>query len=372
MQERISRWARQHGPAIVLAAARDRIERGRVGAAPLAVDLDPTQRGQVGQLLGLDWQVSGRGPTLKGLRSALAEHDVALEALLEFLGGPLIDRRAVRAAARAERADELNASRALLASVLPPDLVDEVVATCLPSRSPRAQAEKLARVAGRLPAEVYLPVLAAECFGDSHALDRNRSLGRAAARMAALLSGRSPLSRDFGAEQWRDAWAAAGVSCDRVSTMVLILNVALTGAPEVAAVTGITGEPVWLTARLLDRAELPVPLPARVFVCENPSIVESAADRLGARCAPLICTFGIPSQAALTLLRRLDTAGVRLSVRADNDHAGQAIVRTVRSAAPGSDLWRYGPDAPTYEEQLVAELLADLSVEHDRSGPSPS
>ena len=31
-----------------------------------------------------------------------------------------------------------------------------------------------------------------------------------------------------------------------------------------------------------------------VFVCENPSVVAAAADRLGRRCRPLLCTEGSP------------------------------------------------------------------------------
>ncbi len=358
---RVQEWSRLPGPALVLAAARERIENGHTGGAGLAVALHAEQRHQVGQLLGIAWEVSGKPPTLPQLRAALEPYGVELESLLVELGGPLVDRRALRAAARASRESEQSAAKAVLAEVLPSDIGDEVERVCLPPRNPLIRAEHLATIARRLPAEVYLPVLAAECFGDAHALDRNRSLGRAAARMAALLGGRPVPDGSFGAQQWRDAWAGVGVSCDRVSTMVLTLNLPLAGPPTVRAVTGVAGEPVWLTARLLDQADLPDPLPQCVFVCENPSVVESAADRLGASCQPLICTFGIPSQAALTLVRRLDAAGVRLLVRADSDPAGQAIVATVRAAAPGAELWRYGPDAATYEEQLMDGLLADLA-----------
>lgn len=356
----LERWARQPGPAKVLATARARIERGAANAM-LRVELTDDEREQVGRLLGIDWQVSRRPITLKALRAALTGATSTLEDLLEAVGGPLIDRRELRAAAARSRLDERQAARAELAQHLPDALVEQVAAACLPTRAPLARARQLARVAAELPAEVYLPVLAAECFGDSHALDRNRSLGRAAARMAALLGGVSVPSGSLTAQEWRDAWASVQVSCDRVSTMVLTLNLPLTGPDPVPALTGAAGEPVWLTARLLDRAGPPDPLPDNVFVCENPSVLESAADRLGARCRPLICTFGIPSQAALMLTRMLDEAGVRLFVRADNDRAGQQIVAAVQASAPHSVPWRFDIDSPTYEEQVLPDLLADLA-----------
>lgn len=356
----LDRWAAQLGPAAVLAAARDRVERG-VANSSLTVDLSADERHRVGQLLGVDWVVSRKPPTLKLLRAALAPYQVTLEEFLERVGGPLVDRPAQRAAAAQSKLDERQAALAELARALPSEIVQQVAAFCLPSRAPLSHARQLAQVASKLPAELYLPVLAAECFGDSHALDRNRTLGRSAARMAALLSGLPAPSGALSAQEWRDAWAAVGVSCDRVSTMVLTLNLPLTGPDAVRALTGVAGEPVWLTARLLDRATPPDPLPPNVFVCENPSVLESAADRFGATCRPLICTFGIPSQAALTLVRLLDRGGVQLAVRADNDRAGRQIVAALRAAAPSSRLWRFDADSPTYEEQVLPDLLADLS-----------
>ena len=98
-----------------------------------------------------------------------------------------------------------------------------------------------------------------------------------------------------------------------------------------------------------------------VFVCENPSIVESAADRLGAGSAPLVCTYGKPSLAALTLLRALNRCGARLCVRADNDTTGRAIVPSILALCPGAVTWRFDETSPTFEEQLVDDLLADLA-----------
>jgi len=71
-------------------------------------------------------------------------------------------------------------------------------------------------------------------------------------------------------------------------------------------------------------------------VCENPPVVEAAADALGAACPPLVCTDGVPTAAVLELLDRLVASGCDLWVRADFDAAGQTIVETVRRKANGS------------------------------------
>ena len=128
------------------------------------------------------------------------------------------------------------------------------------------------------------------------------------------------------------------------------------------------GEPVWLTLRSLT-GDLALSRPAEVFVCENPSILESAADRLGARSAPLICTFGRPSLAAIRLLRALaGTASMR--IRADSDPAGWGIVDTMIAAVPSATLWRMAPTSLAYEEELIEVLLGDLSGATRRASPA--
>jgi len=59
-----------------------------------------------------------------------------------------------------------------------------------------------------------------------------------------------------------------------------------------------------------------------VFVCENVTVLEAAADELGSACPPMVCTDGVPSSAALDLVGRLAAEGCRISVRADVDEAG--------------------------------------------------
>ena len=44
----------------------------------------------------------------------------------------------------------------------------------------------------------------------------------------------------------------------------------------------------------------------------DPNIVSIAADRLGAACAPLVCTDGMPAAAQRVLLKQLSDAGAKL------------------------------------------------------------
>ena len=62
-----------------------------------------------------------------------------------------------------------------------------------------------------------------------------------------------------------------------------------------------------------------------VSVCENPSIVMAAADRLGAACGPLVCVEGMPSSVTSRLLVQLRQQGANLRVHADFDFGGIAI-----------------------------------------------
>ncbi len=164
----------------------------------------------------------------------------------------------------------------------------------------------------------------------------------------------------FTPQGWREAWAGVGVVCDQVSSQVLVLNLPLQGeAPAVAISTAANGEPVWLTLRsMVGTLAIPNNVPT-VFVCENPSIVEAAADAFGASSLPLICTFGRPSAAALQLLKAIGSDTV-IKVQADADATGRAIVDALIASHHTAVPWRMPETGVVYEEQLVDELLIDL------------
>ncbi|NLE96905.1 MAG: hypothetical protein GX596_02810, partial [Propionibacterium sp.] len=253
-------WARAPGPAKALRLIRERHENGRLGVrARVEAGLTSSERVEVGRFLEADWAPSGRPLMVQRLREGLAANGVGLEELLEAVGGPLVDRRAERAAARDARAAE-RAERA-------------------------AMVERVVDEAEAAPVE-HLAVLAARLFADSHALDRSAVLGRAVARRLAERAAtdeRPYVDPVLDASAWRDAWASVGVLCDAVSAQVLVLNLPLVGDATAVRLAAVAGEPVWLTLRSLAGTLALAGGVGEVFVCENPAIVEAAADRFGER-----------------------------------------------------------------------------------------
>jgi uncharacterized protein (TIGR02679 family) len=81
------------------------------------------------------------------------------------------------------------------------------------------------------------------------------------------------------------------------------------------------GLPFRLTLHQLTRYPL-TPAGPRLFVCENPAVLRTAAAELGPDAAPLVCTEGVPSAACLRLIAAAARAGVRIHWRADLDWTG--------------------------------------------------
>ncbi|WP_109529931.1 MULTISPECIES: DUF2399 domain-containing protein [Nocardia] len=372
LPEGLRGWAALPGPALLVDALGRRIHRGgSLESGSLTLRLTTAQRREVGRLLGVDWEISGRAVTVRALGAALAPHGLTVARFVELLyGGPLPVGREV-AAAR-QHAEQLERVRVL--DILGAAGVDAAIAEIWLAgpRTPKPGtgrtvelATAIARVWPSLPRAGQakrLGQLAAETTGDAHALDHNTELGRAVARLIAIGNGDPPPSRP--GRHWRAVWASAGVRCDTVSSRVLTLNVALdiTGGHR-------PGAPAWLTLRDLLGPWCFAPVPPVLFVCENPTVVEAAADELGARCPPLVCTDGMPALAALDLLAGAAEAGVSVRVRADIDPAGLAIVRTVLSTVGGGELWRF--DAATYCRHFGLEVsgaaqVADVYAVHGR------
>jgi uncharacterized protein (TIGR02679 family) len=365
VNEALVSWARKSGPRKVLAVARRRLEAGRsLDGSPLRVDLSPRERDEVGDLLGMTWARSGRSVGARALASAINERGTDVTGLLAAAGMPVRPLAAERQdAVRRAQAEREQAAGLLTAAGVPA----QTAAMWLTRRGlPAAGNGKLADLAGQcalawraLPRpgqeRVLLPVFAARVLGDPHALDR----GSAAASGLLRLLGHEPPD---SAEAWRAAWEAHGIDCDPVSSRVLVLNLQLDGNASCVRLTRAAGaEPLWLTLRSLTGSVVAAGL--EVHVCENPSILIAAADVLGERCRPLVCTNGRPSAATMTLLTRLADSGAMLHVRADDDAAGQEIVAGIRAAIARTRLWRYDvrpPITPRYEEQDLPALLGDL------------
>ncbi|MBU6260770.1 MAG: TIGR02679 family protein [Burkholderiales bacterium] len=180
--------------------------------------------------------------------------------------------------------------------------------------------------------------LAAQTLGDAHALDDGQP---AATLVLAALRHRREGEPDDDDESRRARWAAVGVSVNELARPALALNLRVAD-----------GEPVFYSLRRLLRAPLVESMQGRkVYVCENPNLVAIAADALGARCAPLVCTDGMPAAAQRTLLAQLARAGAELRYHGDFDWAGIAIANQVLRAC-GARPWHM--EAADYESALAA------------------
>ena len=314
--------------------------------------------------------------------------------MLEAIGGPVVVRSQARAAAH-ERA---LAARDRAARVLMDAGVPEPAAIAWAAEVPVGDlglvADAVAKVWRHLPGSgqaVRLAQLAADVLNDAHALDANAHLGRVVARLAATVNDLPRPGRSGTA--WRAAWRSVGVLCDTASSRVLVLNLPVYGlSPAAAICASAFGEPVWLTQRMLEQDWACHPV--TVHVCENPTVVEAAADALGPACPPLVCTDGIASVAATGLIGGLAAAGCQIIARADFDEAGLTVVEQINAVAPDAGSWRF--DQATYvglvpaamqdaaasasglreaikvggaihEERLLTRLLGDLRHEADRS-----
>ncbi|MDN3025734.1 TIGR02679 family protein [Streptomyces sp. S.PB5] len=201
-----------------------------------------------------------------------------------------------------------------------------------------------------LPAHpaVSLPAFAAGALSDAHALDDGTPLATLVLSGVRALTG---FPDGSGTEWRREAWASAGLLRDALSSTVLTLG--LRGTPALDW-TGDAGEPAVLTLRQLTRTP-PRMAPATVYVCENPTVLATAADTHGPACAPLICLQGQPSAAALTLLRHLHAHGCTLRYHGDFDWGGLRIATALLHRVPWHP-WHY--TAADYRTAAAATPLA--------------
>jgi len=211
----------------------------------------------------------------------------------------------------------------------------------------------LAKVASTLPADDEpLSAFAARVLADAHALDDDRPLSTLTLGTARALTGGEPGS---GAQWRRETWAAVGLLKDDLSSQVLTLGLpgdTVTATGRALAALQAAGQPAVVTLRQLAR-DTPEPLPpdTRVFVCENPSVVAAAADRLGTGCPPLVCVGGQPSAAAVRLLRHLAHSGATLLYHGDFDWGGLRIAEGLRAKTAWQP-WRF--DTAAYRAAVKA------------------
>ena len=396
---------------------RQRLEAGRGVEGTLTLR-NPTdaQREAVGRLFGrvaTGGAVTVRLPELDAMLRRAEVCDGIVDAVIR-LSGPLSNQRERRHEIEQQWSKVFDdGARHIGNHAALQAWLEDVQTTGLLRRLSRGEAqvgrwllEQALAVGHRIPARgIPIAELAAAATGDSHALDLGQPVGTLVMRLARVLgrNGSGELSPDR-----RDVWANIGVLCDELSAPVLVLNLRASEAMpagQALATHANVGEPYRLSTRQLLRQppDFAAAVTGRtVFVCENPSVVAAAANELGARSAPLVCVEGQVRTAARLLIEQLAAAGARLKYHGDFDWGGIRIANLV-IARCGALPWRYsaedyraapagaalkGPSASVcwdaeleaamvasgravYEEQVLAELLADLAQEPRLGEPAP-
>jgi uncharacterized protein (TIGR02679 family) len=327
---------------------RSRYERGTMFDQFTLTDLASHERRALAGLLG-------RRPVAAcSMRLRCSELDAALKhagiaaslrLALEFLDGPLSDRRADQVSRQQswETAFSCMEDPRLIALVA--DVGGAALVKRLSASDPqRAQTllEQAARVLSRLPGRgMSRAQLAADVLGDAHGLDNGRPVATLVLRACAAdlsLEAVEAAGVQGPEESLRERWARLGVTVNPLTLPALCLNLPIMERDLVHS----AGEPLHLSLRRLLRRPPAWAVAARdVFVCENPDIVAIAADRFGSTCAPLVCTDGMPSAAQQTLLAQLAAAGARLRYHGDFDWGGLTIGNFVMREF-GAKPWRFG------------------------------
>lgn len=297
-----------------------------------------------------------------------------LAGVVEAVAGPLPDRAGVAAARSAAIAGALASARACgpRAAWFEPwleELAADGTLARLHHRGELGLAGTAASILACLPADgVPLPVLAAQATGDTKAL----SGGTLPSLVLRGLASASREPRPSGAAERRDRWEAAGVVSDDLSSQVLVLNLPAVAAPDCSPLARWLGEaareglPFRVTLHQLTRSPLAVADRCQVKVCENPAVLRAAAERLGARSAPLVCTEGRPSVACTRLLTTVTSGGGTLAYHGDFDWPGLRIAAGVLDR-PESRPWRFGAD--DYRSALAAPP-ASIGGRRRLAGPS--
>ncbi len=293
----------------LVARLRQRLERGHPLTGTLVLSgLGATQREAVAALLGRPPAQTGEqfvSVPLDELAAALAAAGVcdSLARAIVELTGPVENSVEKRAEARQSWDEVFDRAPAALRDGPMAAVVARWRETGSLKRvsgnSPVAAAQLLDRAAAvmaALPAGGRtLAQLAAEKLGHAHALDTGEPLTGLVLQLAAARAG-APAPTDT--EERRHTWAAAGVLCDELSAPALALNLPASGRSFTATLlrhATEAGEPIHLSLRTLLRHPLDTDPALRgrtVFVCENATVVAFAAERLGARCAPLVTIQG--------------------------------------------------------------------------------
>jgi len=247
------------------------------------------------------------------------------------------------------------------------------------------------------PAEVVpLPVLAEQAVGDTKALSGTPLAALVLRALALRYASPAPST----AEEVRTLWEVVGVIVDDLASQVLVLNMPATGGALAGWLSSATREalPFRVTLQQLMASPVVIDVPA-VYVCENPAVLRAAATVLGAACAPLVCTEGVPSVACSRLLEAagsatihwrndLDWPGLRMTAQAIKrfgalpwrmstaDYLAAADDGAPLTGTPVASPWDDSlaeamreAGRSVMEERLLSRLLADLDCGSSQAPP---
>jgi uncharacterized protein (TIGR02679 family) len=394
--------------------ARQRLERNGLsleGSPVVLRDLNTAEANAIAGLIGVPLPPAGSPLKVRlailddRLRRSAAQCGL-LELLIET-GGAVVDRPALRERARAtaaERRQELFGHPALTALPELRPWLQRVLAEGTHRRvvhgDESASVDALVAAldvlgALRQPSDGrLLPVLAADVHGDAHLLDRGRPVGSLMVNALASIAD-SPLPTT--AAGWRSLWATAGVVCDDLSCDVLVLNLPRWGPGRGPWRLTLRQASKWAEAFAGAKDISLKCTSGAVFACENPAVVAAAEEAFGPAGPTMVCLDGMPSTAALTVLDALSPRASEVRYHGDFDWRGLAIANVLARRINGVASWRYravdyleavargrgsvqlvgrqveSPFDPElgsamaaaglaiYEEQVIAELLGDLT-----------
>ncbi|WUU86072.1 TIGR02679 family protein [Streptomyces cellulosae] len=365
-------WLAGPGLARLWKALRKRLESNGVQATGSLrlTSVSTQERNDLSLLLGKP--VTGTAVTVHldaldtRLRASAA--GLGLRNVVEELGPPLTDRRAVRAGIAARRehiwsslASALDASP-LAGQEWTGRWYDLLRRTGVPRGVPPETALRTLQQAVQLLTVLLGPErdgtrgrgeLAALATGSAHGLDDGTWLARLVQRGIALAH-----STEFpgDAAGRRALWRLVSVTPDEVSSTVLTYGLRPVGGgwreQALRQRAGHHAE-THLTPRDLHDLQLQLPAGTVIRICENPRVAEAAAD---AACVhPLVCTSGSAATVVLALLDALAATGCRFAYHGDFDWPGIALAnRIIRRY--GAQPWRMG--SQDYEH-LAARTQAD-------------
>ena len=179
-----------------------------------------------------------------------------------------------------------------------------------------------------------LAVFALNVLGDPHGLDSDQN--QVSKMVLQLLLTRFDL-RGHTFDVRREAFERVGILSDSVSSPVLAYNFTEASGVGSAAhqlrTAGLTGTPTQLTLQQVQdsAADQLVPCGTVVWVVENPTVLTTAAAKLGRKCPPIVCTQGSPSASTMVLLYQLAASGAKLVSHTDFDSAGLRITQLLVS-----------------------------------------